>query len=1144
MKKKINTLLLSSALLLSSVGVSVLASCGPTAPIKYQIDIKEVSGVKLSIDKVEASKDEEVKISVISLQNGKLIKAIKVNDSEAKKISDTEYSFLMPEENVTISAVIEDAVYKISVEEVEGVELKVNGNSIGGEVVSIEVIKCPEGKKVTAINGVDATKTSDNKFEFVMPFNDVTIKAVLETEVYEITKDESNGVKITLSKESAVFKETLSVSVVPPTSKRVVTLDLGDDCNLVKVSENEFTFDMPSRNVVVKVILEDATYIGTINVNKEIFSVGVKDKDGKDVSLNENEKGYTFTLVADLDYTLKVTNFDAEIYTPAVKLNGSDTELVENSLVFTALRSNLIIDVEYNVIKHNLNYESNDVEIEGNLTEASKNSIINLTVKESEGREFTSILVYSGVKNEDSYKEMEVSSDQTNNLKYSFTMGNEDVTIEVTFNRLNANVKNTNVNTRRCIDDSKYLDNGEWKNQYLNSEQEIPFGVTLRIYLKDYVVTDKDSNSHLYLELTGFKVGGVNLEIQEEEVVEDEVTTTKKYVEFVVNKMELEYEVEAIKHPTIATTVTLEGLANVETKFYDSKDLASANELTNGLFDDRKQYINISVEEGYELTSVKAKYSQYEYVSGYWSSGFQKKDYTVDLSAEDGLYVFDPSISTHWDDYCAVEIIITTQKHINYEGKSFVGNWTGNNIYSSNTRNTSLQSCYTNFEVKSNGEVYKSGSKQFLAENLDEENGVISSAIYVPTTNGTGGSNIKEAMRYGVYTSVVNDTTNVYDRDLLCKIPEGKTKDDVKSASLMFGGSDGRGYTVTQFFLNDGEGNYNPYAAVYVDNIQDIVYNDCNLVFSVGTQLGVSDTTIFEVKKNNETIVTIKSSSDETKLLNPEDLISRSIDVSGVTGCTVTPNKATALNGEKVILTISDVPTNKRIYKVFANSIECTLENDGTYSFTCPNEDVIISVTLKDVHTITSTSTNATITTDKTSAIEGEEVHITISDIPSGKAVDTVIVSGGVTVTGSGTSYSFIMPDTDVSISVTLKDYVIPDTPVSNKTYSGTRSWYDYDDYDSYEVTETFSVTFGSGNSITSLTLSNGSDSYNGAALTYDYVQPASGTSFATITIHIDSSTTLTIKYWVEDDDMTTQDDVTIGSTTYYCHSIHATLVA
>ena len=81
---------------------------------------------------------------------------------------------------------------------------------------------------------------------------------------------------------------------------------------------------------------------------------------------------------------------------------------------------------------------------------------------------------------------------------------------------------------------------------------------------------------------------------------------------------------------------------------------------------------------------------------------------------------------------------------------------------------------------------------------------------------------------------------------------------------------------------------------------------------------------------------------------------------------TVTNLAAKAIKGTKVTFNIAVNDENKELSSIKANDVDCTLEEDGSYSFVMPEGDVAIAITLQ-----TKVNLNLSITSDKQSYKEG-----------------------------------------------------------------------------------------------------------------------------------------------------------------------------
>ena len=146
-------------------------------------------------------------------------------------------------------------------------------------------------------------------------------------------------------------------------------------------------------------------------------------------------------------------------------------------------------------------------------------------------------------------------------------------------------------------------------------------------------------------------------------------------------------------------------------------------------------------------------------------------------------------------------------------------------------------------------------------------------------------------------------------------------------------------------------------------------------------------------------------------------------------------------------VTITPVPDDgKEVDKVVVkdengNEVPVTDNGDGTYSYVQPDGDVTIDVTFKDetpapapkYEVTIEKTTGGTVTVSDETPQAGDTVTITITP-NDGKKVSKVTVtdkngkSVKVTKNADGT-YSYVQPDSDVTIKVTFRDTTIFDNP-------------------------------------------------------------------------------------------------------------------
>ncbi len=185
-----------------------------------------------------------------------------------------------------------------------------------------------------------------------------------------------------------------------------------------------------------------------------------------------------------------------------------------------------------------------------------------------------------------------------------------------------------------------------------------------------------------------------------------------------------------------------------------------------------------------------------------------------------------------------------------------------------------------------------------------------------------------------------------------------------------------------------------------------------------------------------------------------ETEVTYNIAVNNPTGATITTNVNEAKAGDTVTFTIAIADTYHKALgevKVTKGNEDIAYElNDGTYSFTMPKGDVAIQATLIDVNhsfgiTVNKDShiTSATFRIDGVILQDGEKVL-------AGKKVEMIVSMeenyfldgepttslSGLTFEKSGDTYSFTMPEEDVTITLKSK-YVAPSHSISVNPVEG-----------------------------------------------------------------------------------------------------------
>ena len=193
-----------------------------------------------------------------------------------------EYSFIMPDSDVTITTVYEKVKSSINVEIVNETEnLNIELNDVTSVEVGEEVdfkVKPIYGYVVNSItitgeNGEEVTYTegdNPNEYTFTMPEYDVTITPRYErkkSKVIPKTNTPAKEFKIEVADAQAVvYEDEVKFTVVPPDSFEVSKIDIIDeDDNYIDYHKteikNEYQFKMPGTDVEITPYFEKANLV-------------------------------------------------------------------------------------------------------------------------------------------------------------------------------------------------------------------------------------------------------------------------------------------------------------------------------------------------------------------------------------------------------------------------------------------------------------------------------------------------------------------------------------------------------------------------------------------------------------------------------------------------------------------------------------------------------------------------------------------------------------------------------------------------------------------------------------------------------------------------------------------------------------------
>lgn len=262
--------LLTSALLFSTLGLAMTSvSCNNTEVVEktHKVNCETSNDYSITTDVAEAKKGDTVIITVSVTNTEKVLDKVLVNNNEegVEVISKgSKYSFVMGEEDVTISATLTDRVY-------ENKALSVNTVNGFNVIFKVGEKAVTEAKKGDTVNVFIENTTDDRRFKSLTS-SDVTLNTVKEGEEYSFSMIDNN---VTLALED----ETI------PTHNLAFTGSTGMSAKFFYKGE-EVTSGIEGKEITVKVTLED----------KYAFDSLTSTTEGVNLTATKEGEEYTFIM--------------------------------------------------------------------------------------------------------------------------------------------------------------------------------------------------------------------------------------------------------------------------------------------------------------------------------------------------------------------------------------------------------------------------------------------------------------------------------------------------------------------------------------------------------------------------------------------------------------------------------------------------------------------------------------------------------------------------------------------------------------------------------------------------------------------------------------------------------------------------------
>lgn len=309
--------LLTSALLFSTLGLAMTSvSCNNTEVVEktHKVNCETSNDYSITTDVAEAKKGDTVIITVSVTNTEKVLEKVLVNNSEegVEVISKgSKYSFVMGEEDVTISATLTDRVY-------ENKALSVNTVNGFNVIFKVGEKAVTEAKKGDTVNVFIENTTDDRRFKSLTS-SDVTLNAVKEGEEYSFLMIDNN---VTLALEDEAI----------PTHNLAFTGSTGMSAKFFYKGEEVVT-GIEGKEITVKVTLED----------KYAFDSLTSTTEGVNLTAIKEGEEYTFIMPKTdvaingechkIEVKYKVLNVQGVYLVDNIQGVNKDKEIIEGSEV-------------------------------------------------------------------------------------------------------------------------------------------------------------------------------------------------------------------------------------------------------------------------------------------------------------------------------------------------------------------------------------------------------------------------------------------------------------------------------------------------------------------------------------------------------------------------------------------------------------------------------------------------------------------------------------------------------------------------------------------------------------------------------------------------------------------------------------------
>ncbi|MGN0748528.1 MAG: leucine-rich repeat protein [Christensenellales bacterium] len=336
-----------------------------------KLDI-EVDGQKISSgDKLEWGKTVTIEILPDSGYALKNINVLKNDQQLAVNGSGNIRTFVMPQGNVTINATFEKITYTLTKVSEHGT-FTIPATANTGKTVQVAGITPATGYELEQIL-VDGVALGLGETSFTMPANNVTVEVTFKKINYIINKSETTNGSFTVQ-ETATYGESVTISVTPATGYELDQILVDGEALGVGIT----SFTMPAKDVTVSVTFKQSIYTITREgtVEHGTFEVQETAIYGEEVEITSNP---------DISYKAIFT----------VMFNETPIAVVNNKFIMPAGNVTISATFAQNINSVIITATTNGT-VSANPVNAVEGSEVELTITPNTGYKLETLVVMYG----------------------------------------------------------------------------------------------------------------------------------------------------------------------------------------------------------------------------------------------------------------------------------------------------------------------------------------------------------------------------------------------------------------------------------------------------------------------------------------------------------------------------------------------------------------------------------------------------------------------------------------------------------------------------------------------------------------------------------------------------------------------------